>query len=179
MTVVIDLKSAGLELAAKRGFRNWRTRFKENFGTETRCSDFSERTLTLLVKGKDGGAFYFFDLIMALLNHSSGFEFIDLDPSEKMGVMDRYLFLLDTMRYEFMKRLGWLEDYPGEGYTVVELILSFDQLAPRLQARTPELSKSHPSYEAYCRMSAFAKEEMIRKLIPRALRKIEDFSPTP
>ena len=118
------------------------------------------------------------DLIMNLQNLGSGFEFSELDPKEKMAVLDRYLFLLDRIRFEFMKRLGWLDTYPGEEVAVVDLVLRFEQLAPRLQADTPTLSRDHAAYDDFCRMNTFGREELVRKLIPKALKHIEDHSTT-
>jgi hypothetical protein len=139
---------------------------------DTKASDLSTKALILLAQGKDKSTFYFFDLIMNLEDLGSGFEFSDLGPKDKMAVMDRYLFLLDRIRFEYMKRLGWLEGYPGEEYTLVELIVHYEELAPRLQSKTPTLSRDHEAYEAFCKMNTFEKEELIRKLIPKALREI-------
>lgn len=127
-----------------------------------------------LAQGRDKSAFYLYDLIMNLQDLGSGFELNELHTSEKMLVMDRYLFLLDRIRYEYMKRLGWLEGYPGQGLTLVEMIIHFEQLAPGLQAKAPTLSQDHPGYSRFSKMNAFEKEEFIRKLIPEAIKKIQD-----
>ncbi len=178
MTEVIELEKAKQDMAVRRGYRNWKSQFQEDFGPDTRLTDISTKTLSLLAYGKDKSTFYLFDLVMNLRSLGSGFEFTELDPKEKMAVMDQYLFLLDRIRFEFMKRLGWLEAYPGEECTLVELVLRFDQMAPRLQASVPLLSRNHSAYEEYRKMSAFEKEEMVRKLIPKALKEIEDHSTT-
>lgn len=178
MSGVVDLKDGRLLLAAKRGFRNWKSRFDEDFGVKTRLSEISLKTLSYLAQGKDKGTFYLYDLIMSLENMGSGFEFNDLNPRQKMAVIDRYLFSLDRIRFECMKRLGWLDAYPGEEYSLVELISQFNQLAPDLQAKTPLLSQDHPGYEPYCRMNVFDKEAFVRKLIPSALKELRDQSTT-
>ena len=178
MTEVIELEKAKLDMAVRRGYRNWKSQFQEEFGPTTRLADISRKTLCMLAHGKDKSTFYLFDLVMNLRNLGSGFEFSELDPKEKMGVMDQYLFLLDRVRFEFMKRLGWLEAYPGEDFTLVEMVLRFEHIAPRLQAMVPLLSRSHSEYEDYRKMSAFEKEEMVRKLIPKALKEIENQSDT-
>lgn len=178
MTEIVDLDKARLDLVVKRGYRNWKSQFQEEFGPETRFRDLTNKTLALLAQGKEKSTFYLFDLIMNLQALGSGFEFNELNPREKMGVMDQYLFLLDRLRFEYMKRLGWLEGYPGDEHALVELVLHFDQLAPRLQANTPLLSEDHPDYEKFLKMNAFEKEELIRKLIPKALKIIQDHSTT-
>jgi len=178
MQQVIDLEKRRLMLAVRRGFRNWTSRFKEEFGPDTRLCDLSFETLACLARGKDKGAFYLYDLIMNLKNLGSGFEFHELDPKNKMAVMDLHLFLLDRIRFECMRRLGWLEAYPGEEFTLVELIMQFDRLAPGLQAKIPLLSQDHPDYPQFFRVSTFDKEGVIRRLIPRLMKEIEAYSNT-
>jgi hypothetical protein len=163
-------------MAVKRGFRNWESRFKEVFDLDTRLPQISIRTLSYLAQGKDKGTFYLYDLIMNLQGLGSGFEFNELNPKKKMGIIDQYLFLLDQIRFECMKRLGWLESYPAEQFTLVELIKQFDKLAPSLQAEVPILSQNHAAHEQYAAMSTYEKEGMIRKLIPEALKQIKTYS---
>jgi hypothetical protein len=178
MTDVIDLEESRLLLAVKRGYRNWVSRFKEEFGLDTRLPEISTQALSHLAHGKDKGTFYLYDLIMNLHGLGSGFEFNDLRPKEKMWVIDQFLFLLDRIRFECMKRLGWLKDYPGEDLSLVELITGYDQLAPNLQANIPSLSREHPDYERFRRMNRLDQEAHIRKMIPKALKEIARQSTT-
>jgi hypothetical protein len=175
MPQVIDLEEGRLLMAVKRGFRNWSGRFGESFGTKTLLSHISSKTLFHLAQGKDKGTFYLYDLIMHLQGLGSGFEFNELSPGHKMAVIDRYLFLLDRIRFECMKRLGWLEDYPGEEFTLVEMVLQFESLAPRLQSRVPLLSRDHPLYEEYALLNTLDREAFVRKLIPAALKEVQDW----
>lgn len=165
-------------MAVRKGFRNWKSQFGEDFNAGTRCSDLSEKTLALLAQGKDKSTFYLFDLIMTLEDLGSGFEFNELNPKEKMAVMDRYLFLLDRLRYEYMKRLGWLSEYPGQTDALIDLILHFDVLGPEYQSRTPHLSPDHPAFDKFTKMNTFEREEFVRKLIPQALKDIQNHSST-
>ncbi|MBW1769300.1 MAG: hypothetical protein JRJ65_19925 [Deltaproteobacteria bacterium] len=178
MSDVVDLEKARLDMMSRRGYRNWASRFGEDFGLETRFCHISLKSLVFLAQGKDKSTFYLFDLIMNLLSLGSGFEFNELNSKEKMTVMERYLFMLDRVRFEYMKRLGWLEGYPAEEFTLVELIVHFDHLAPGLQARTPNLREDHPDYDKFRNLNAFEREELIRELIPKALKEIQDHSTT-
>ena len=176
MSQVIDLKKGRLLLAAKKGFRNWQSQFGETFGPETKLSSLSTKTISYLAQGKDKSTFYLYDLIMNLQNLGSAFEFEELDSKAKMAVIDRYLFLLDRIRFECMKRLGWLESYPGENLTLVELITEFERLAPSLHAKVPQLHKDHPDYEHFSVLNTFDQETLIRKLIPKAVKEIQETS---
>jgi hypothetical protein len=173
VTDVIELEKARLDMAVRKGYRNWKSQFSEDFGSDTKACDLSNKTLALLARGKEKSTFYLFDLIMNLETLGSGFEFDDLRPSDKMAVMDRYLFLLDRIRFEYMTRLGWLERYPGDDLPLVELVVRFDKLGPRLQADKPVLRKDHEAYEAFATMNDFEKEEFIRKLVAKALKGIQ------
>ena len=178
MQRVIDLQEGKLLLAVRRGYRNWTSQFREDFGLDTRLCHISFKTLIYLAQGRDKGAFYLYDLIMSLKDLGSGFEFNELDPKNKMAVIDLHLFLLDRIRFEYMKRLGWLANYPGEEFTLVELITRFNRIAPALQAQIPLLSEDHPDYKKFSSINAFDKESVIRKLIPRLIREIAGYSNT-
>jgi hypothetical protein len=108
----------------------------------------------------------------------SGFEFNELPPKKKIAVIDRHLFLLDRIRFECMKRLGWLVTYPGEELTLVELVTQFDKLAPGMEAEIPALSPEYPGYKRYSAMNTFDKDAFVRKLVPKALKEIEAYSTT-
>jgi hypothetical protein len=178
MKKVIDLEEGRRVRAVRRGYRNWSSRFKEPFGMKTRLSQISLKTLSYLAQGKDKGTFYLYDLIMNVKDLGSGFEFEELSPKKKMAVIDHYLFLLDLIRFECMKRLGWLDRYPGEDIPLVEFITQFDKIAPGLRAQVPVLNDRYPGYERYLAMNTFDKEAFVRKLIPKALKEIQGYSST-
>ncbi|RLB40263.1 MAG: hypothetical protein DRH12_10285 [Deltaproteobacteria bacterium] len=178
MSRVIELEKARLNVAAKRGYRNWISAFEEEFSVDTKLGDLSVSTLAYLAQAQDKSTFYLYDLIMSLEGLGSGFEFNELAGDKKMAVIDRYLFVLDRIRFECMKRLGWLESYPGEDLTLVEMVARFQEVAPALHARIPILSREHPAYQTYSSLNSFDQETFIRKLIPKALRKIQDYSTT-
>lgn len=161
-------------IATKRGYRNWVSRFRENFGVRTKFSDISQPTLFYLAQGKDKGSFYLYDLIMNLESLGSGFEFNEISAKSKMAVIDRYLFLLDRIRFECMKRLGWIDHYPGQELSIVGLITRFEEVAPGLQAKVPSLNPAHPGYKQFSSLNAFDQEVYIRRLIPMVLKKIQD-----
>lgn len=174
MSRIVDLEEGRLLIAVKKGYRNWVSRFGEDFGIQTKLSTISSPTLFYLAQGKDKGTFYLYDLIMNLENLGSGFGFDEISAKCKMAVIDRYLFLLDRIRFECMKRLGWLETYPGEDLTVVDLVTRFDELAPGLQAKIPVLSHLHPGYKEFSTLNTFDREAYIRRLIPKVLKEIQD-----
>jgi len=178
MTDVVDLAKARLEMKVRRGYLNWVSQFSEEFDASTRISDLSTETLTFLAMGRERNSFYLYDLIMNLQGQGSGFEFHELGTRDKMLVTDHYLFLLDRIRFEYMKRLGWLESYPGEEFPLADLIIHFNRLLPGLQTKVPILDRDHPAYTRFCNMNQFEKEELIRKLLLEALKELQDHSTT-
>ncbi|MEJ2587728.1 MAG: hypothetical protein P8165_09165 [Deltaproteobacteria bacterium] len=99
----------------------------------------------------------------------------DFGPETHLGDIS-----LDTLcvRFECMKRLGWLERYPGEEYALVSLVTQFDRLAPGLQANIPHLRKDHPEYPKFAVISTYDKEGFVRKLIPKLMRALDDYGKT-
>ncbi len=176
MTQVISLKKGKTRILAKKAFRNWKSQFKEDFSPETCLTHISLETLSFLAQGKDKGTFYLYDLIMGLHHLGSGFEFNELSPENKMRVIDQYLFLLDRIRYEGMKRLGWLTHYPGEDVPLMEMIIRFETLAPNLQGQIPMMNPGFSSSKAFFSVSTYEKEGVVRKLIPRLLEELKKFT---
>ena len=76
MSKIINLKEGHLLIAVKRGYRNWTSRFKEEFDLTTRLSQISFETLSYLAQGKDRGTFYIYDLIMGLKDLGENCQYI-------------------------------------------------------------------------------------------------------
>ena len=176
MTQVISLKKGKTRILAKKAFRNWKSRFKEDFSPETCLTHVSLETLSFLAQGKDKGTFYLYDLIMGLHHLGSGFEFNELSPRNKMRVIDQYLFLLDRIRFEGMRRLGWVTHYPGEEIPMVEMITRFETLAPNLQGQIPMMDRNFAGSKEFFSVTTFEKEGVFRKLIPRLIKELQQFT---
>ncbi len=178
MKKVINIEDGRFYIRVKKGFKNWRSRFKENFGPDTRLKNITMPTLAFLAKGKGESIFYIYDLIMNIRELGSAMEFGSLNPNEKMFVIDQYLFLLDQIRFECMKRLEWLKSYPSETYPLPILVRDFEEIVSFLHAKPPLLSPHFPGYKEYKSLSDFDKETFIRRLIPKVLEKIDSYSTT-
>ena len=98
-----------------------------------------------------------------------GSDFRDLPPRELNPLLDIYFFLLDQVRFECMRRLGWIEAIPFAEESVVGLIrrLQKGDIPPLLEP--PRISRSHPDYREYLRLSTLEKQAFIRRSIPRAV----------
>ncbi len=144
--------------------------FKEDLNEETKLKDLRFDTIKKLCICNEDTSFYLYDLIMNLLGRGSGTNFYNLTGPLRLRVIDIYLFVLDRIRFEGMKRLGWIISYPGEEVPLVDLVLKYDEIHPFLTKVVPIISESHNSYQEYMKASDYDREWIVRKLIPEMIR---------
>lgn len=168
---IIDLERFRARIAADQGFRTWLSRFQEQFGPETRLGDLSPATLLYLASPGEENLFVFFDLIMASrgLGGSLRFRLDDLEYAVKLKIMDTAFGLVDRVRFELMRRLGWVEATSGSECPIIQLVQEAWARPGEFSRETPSLSRDHPQYPAYARLKAQDRGVFIRRLIPRAV----------
>jgi hypothetical protein len=174
---VIDLERFRAKVAADQGFRTWLARFEEQFGPETRLRDLSPSTLLFLASPGDENLYVFFDLVMGSrgLGGSMRFRLDDLEQGAKLKVMDCALALVDRVRFELMRRLGWVEeDIPGAESPIIRLVQQAWGQEPNFTREVPRLSPGHPDYPAYARLNPLDQGVFIRRLIPRAVATFQE-----
>lgn len=169
MAEVIHLESFRRKKAASRGLKTWSERFGEKLDEGTRPVDLSDHTLAFLISPGEDNVFALYELIMGVKDLGKARDFFHLDKSTKMQVIDISIHLLDQLRFECMRRLGWLDCDAGQQSTMVQLI---EQDPSERRQAVPALSSSHPDYRGYERLAEFEREAFIRKQIPAA---IEEF----
>lgn len=173
-TEVVPLRDVKLRKLVRKAFKNWNHVFREEFDENTRLGVLTQSTIGTLAVCREDMSFYLYDLIMNLRGLGSGLEFYLLDGTERLKVLDVYLFVLDRIRFEAMKRLGWLESYPGEDLTIVEMVLKYDEIHTFLDKVIPVLSSNHEYYHEYFNAPDYEREGIVRKLIPNLIRVLED-----
>jgi len=157
------------QLTAKRGFEGWSRRFSETFDEHTRLKDLSDVTLGKLIQPGEESSSAINEFIMGVQKLGTGARFHFLENLDKMAIMDITLFLLDQLRFEAMRRLGWLEDLPASGIPLVDLVAEFPDRFSVTKHQTPPLSSNHPSYEQYEQTFEGDRSTFIRRLIPELL----------
>ncbi len=172
MAEVIQLASFKRKQAARRGFRAWLRRFGEDLGEDTRVGDLSDKTLAFLISPGEENIFLIYELVMGVKDLGTSNDFFNLEKSLKMEVIDNSIYLLDQLRFECMRRLGWLTSECTPQLPIVQLIEQYPTLTGDGRMAIPALSMSHPNYGTYERLSDFDKETFVRKQIPAA---IEEF----
>lgn len=170
MSQLLDLTSYRSKMVEQRAFACWRKRFGESYGAETRFSDLSDRTLYFLSKPGEETALAYYELIMGVLGMGEAPKFYFLDEKDQLKVIDVHLFLVDQARFELMRRLGWLASFPGENYTLLEMVQAFETIKAEVRQKPPVLSRSHPEHNAYCTLIDSDKQVFIRRKIVMAIK---------
>jgi len=168
---VIDLEGFRRKLAADQAFRTWLARFKEQFGPETRLQDLSPQTLLYLASPGEDNLYVYFDLIMGAqgLGGSVRFRLDDLDYTVKLQIMDTAFALVDRVRFEVMRRLGWVDTVPGMDTPLIELLQQAWRKGSAFARELPHLSTRHPEYAGYLKLHPMDQAVFLRRLIPRAV----------
>ena len=168
---VIDLERFRSKIAADQGFRTWLARFQEQFGAETRLQDLSSQTLLYLASPGEDNLYVYFDLIMGArgLGGSVRFRLDDVDYHVKLKIMDTAFALVDRVRFEVMRRLGWVEAVPGMDTPLIELVQLAWRKGAAFARELPQLSPEHPEYETYRSLHPMDQAVFLRRLIPRAV----------
>lgn len=171
MAELIDLETFRRKLMADKGFRTWLTRFQEQFGPDTRLKDLSPTTLLYLATPGDEHLYVFFDLIMGAcgLGGSARFRLDDIDSAAKLKIMDTAFALMDRVRFEVMRRLGWVTDVPDEETPLIALVKEAWSQEATFAGAVPLLAPDRPEYEAYHKLPPIDRRVFIRRLIPRAV----------
>ncbi len=169
MTKVVDLNEYRIKALEQRGFGPWQKRFGEPFDSKTRLADLSNKTLYFLSQPGEPSSVAYYEFIMGVLDLGVAPKFHYLANKDQMKVVEVHLFLADQMRFEMMRRLGWLKKFAGERLSLIEMVSEFDRTRAKCTETPPELVESNPDYAAYVRLNDRDKEVFIRRMLQKAL----------
>jgi hypothetical protein len=171
MTKVVDLHHYRTKVVEQRAFGPWQQRFGEAYDTNTRLSDLSDKTLYFLAQPGEDSSLAYYEMIMGVLDFGPATKFNYLASKQQMQVVDIHLFLADQMRFEMMRRLGWLESLPSQNFTIISMVQTYAQMRNQFKDNPPGLAPSHPGYAAYQKLATRDKEVFIRQMLREALEK--------
>ena len=176
MAEVVDLDRFRRKLAADKGFRTWLKRFQDQFGPDTRLMDLAPETLLYLATPGQENLYVFFDLVMGAMGLGGALRFRldDLETPTKLHIMDAAFTIMDRVRFEVMRRLGWVEGVPGENTPIIALVQQAWHQGSDFARQVPHLAPGHPDYEAYQRLAAIDQGTAVRRLIPRAVAQYQE-----
>jgi hypothetical protein len=171
---ILDFEQQRRRLAARRGFAAWSRCFPETFDDLTPVETLSDTTLRRLIQGGDDSSMLLYELIMGIMRLGKGAKFHDLESHVKLEIMDITIFLLDQLRFEVMRRLGWVEPSPFVGVPIIHLVEDFTATYAPMKNHTPSLLRSHPRYHEYLEIFEGDRPVFIRKLVPQALELFQE-----
>jgi len=178
MTKIVNLQTYRNKALEQRSFGPWQKRFGEPYGIRTRLSDISEKTLYYLALPGDNSSNAFYEFIMGVLDLGPAPKFHYLENKDQLMVVDIHLFLADQVRFELMRRLGWLQRFSTENNTLLETVQKSEELKAVSKEAPPVLAETHPEYNDYQKLARGDKEVFIRRLLQEALevfkKRIED-----
>ncbi len=169
MSDVLDLTAYRSKQVEERVFGAWRKRFGESYGAETKVADFSDSTLYFLAKPGEETAVAYYELIMGILDLGKAPKFYYLEEGLQLRVVDIHLLLADQVRFELMRRLGWLTGFPGQKHTLLEIVQTFDTTKVEVRKEPIALSPSHPDYGVFDKLTIGDKQVFVRRKLLKAL----------
>ena len=168
---VIQLEQARLQQLARRVFAPWPRRLGYRPRPEERFSQLPDRVLDRLAELDQAGTLALYDLALGVRGWGPGEKFPYLEARGKMEALDAYLFLADQVRFELMRRLGWLEGIPGQVYPMLELARNYRGIMSSFRPSFPRLTEGYPGYQEVRRRLALEPAAVVRSLIPEALER--------
>lgn len=169
MSNVTDIKDFSTRRAVERSRGLWRKHFPEEWTNRTRLADLSDQTLLKLARLGEDMTTVLYGLTMSVLGLGSEVKFQYLRGEPKIRVLDANLFLIDQIRWECMRRLGWVHGFAAEQYPIVDLIMDGRRIKAEFSPKYPEINDGHPSWEAFHSHGGIDGEAVLRGLIPAAL----------
>ena len=174
MTKVVDLHHYRTKVVEQRAFGPWQKRFGEIYDANTCLSDLSDKTLYFLAQPGEDSSLAYYEMIMGVLDFGPATKFNYLASEQQMRVVDIHLFLADQIRFEMMRRLGWLEALPCQNFTLISLVQTYAQMRNGFKDNPPRLAPSHPGHAAYQKLATREKEVFIRQMLREALEKFKE-----
>ena len=169
MAKIVDLQDYRRKTLIERAFGPWIKRFGEAYSDAIRLSDLSDATLFRLARPGDESSLAFYEFIMGVLDLGQAGNFYELENADRLRVVDIHLFLADQVRFEMMRRLGWIDRFSNQGQMLLELVRQANRLKRQGRGDPPQLASNHPEFHLFSDLTALDKESFIRRLLPRAL----------
>jgi len=170
MGELIQLEEVRRQRLARRVFGPWPRRLGYRPRPEERFSQLPDQVLDRLAELDQAATLAIYDLALGVRGWGPGEKFSYLEAWAKMEALDAYLFLADQVRFELMRRLGWLEGTPGQAYSMLELARDYRDIMASFRPSFPRLTEGYPGYQELSRRLALEPAAVVRSLIPEALK---------
>lgn len=168
MADVVKLNDYKVHCLERDGFALWRSKYAGPFNVRTRLQDLPAATLSRLAEPGDQSAAALCGMIIGFLGYGQA-PMDALDPPVQGHVVDIHFFIADLIRFEIMSRLGWLEQFSGNAFSLFDMVRRYEEAKIAFQGAPPRLSKDYPDFPAYQKMIERDQQVFIRRILPAAL----------
>ena len=169
MDRVVDLADKLLEKKAKSAFALWPRRLEHQPSPDQRLDQLPGPVLQRLAELGPQAVLALYDLVLGARGWGRGEDFDGLPASQKMEALDVYLFLADQVRFELMRRLGWVEPSLAGERSMLDMALNWSQIKDQVGNCDPKLTKAYPRYGEVAPRLEYEPGAVLRSLIPEAL----------
>lgn len=169
----VSMESFLCRRAAEKGFKGMRSLFTSyrGFDENTKWSDLPDYMLLFFGEDSDESELVIYDLIMGATGRERlcGCQLRSLNKETSSHLMDMYFYLTDQIRFECMRRIGWVSHIPESTRSIIEIIIRIDRHSATTLMAPPVLTFNHPGYLEAREAGTLEYSEIARKFIPEAL----------
>jgi len=158
---------------ARRAFREWNRLFGslQRIDENTRWADLPDKALLSLCEETPESRFAIYDLLTRASGLGSGYEFESLPPSTLWHLLDCYLVTMDRIRFECMRRLGWVEEsVRGRENSIIDQVLRDLKTSGDSLLKPPRMTPRHPGFQQVSGENDFDYGRFLRMYAPDAVK---------
>lgn len=173
MAQVVKLSQYREQTAVRRGYAQWRKRFKDDFSRDTRVMDLKDATLLSLARPGEDTTALLHTLILGFSGYPQNALFEALEPQVQMRLLDIYFFLSDQLHFEMMFRLDWVSSFAGRTLPLYQMVTAYSKAVEACRQNPPLLCSKHRDYGTFKKLIEREKQVFVRRLLPKALEAFE------
>lgn len=154
---------------AKRAFGRWKQRVGFEPAADDCMHDIGDNGLMVLADLDNEASLALYDLVLGVRNWGPGEKFHYLESWRKMEALDAFLFMADQVRFEIMRRLGWVVGLAGENRTLLDMAAHPAEIQAAGQLSVPQLQPDYHRYDDVEQQYGIEPATVVRSIIPEAL----------
>jgi hypothetical protein len=179
MRNLINIAQYKLSKQEEQCFSRWPSRLGYTPGNGQTLADLPDSVLLTLAELGPEATLALYDLVLGVRQWGAGEGFTYLEPPAKMEALDSFLFMADQMRFEVMRRLGWLEAKESCEQGLVALASSPRSGNTMSEDDSQRLTTAYPDYGKVSDRMRYEPQAVVRSIIPQALQAFrEKIEPT-
>lgn len=169
MGKVVSLEQFKQERLFRGSFAHWPRRLDYTPRPGVRLRDLPDRVLAHLAELDNAATLALYDLVLGVRGLGPAERFSELPSRQRVEALDSFLFLADQVRFELMRRLGWVGELVVEGKTLLEMAGRGRSIPAGAEAAVPQLLPTCPRYQELAERLRYEPAAVVRSLIPEAL----------